>query len=59
MVNKHGIVFVDVVQREQFDTLVTRTISAPIYIDIKLLQALGMWDDINALLGDLGWHDHV
>ena len=31
--------------------MVTRKISEPKYIDINLLQALGLWDDLNTLLG--------
>ncbi|KAJ8431382.1 hypothetical protein Cgig2_027976 [Carnegiea gigantea] len=57
--NKHGIIFVDDLQREKYDALVARKISAPKYIDVELLQALRMWDDVNALLGHLGWPDYV
>ena len=41
------------------DDVVIRKISTPKYIDVELLQALGMWDDMNTLLGHLGWHDNV
>ena len=34
-------------------------ISAPKYIDVELLQALVMWDDMHTLIGHLGWHDYV
>lgn len=53
LTNKHGIVFVDEVQCEKYDGLVTKKISAPKYINVKLLQALGMWDDMNARVGHL------
>jgi len=39
--------------------LVTRKIITVKYIDVELLQALGMWDDMNTLLGHLGWRDYV
>ena len=59
MVNKHGIVLVDNVQCERYDALVTRKISAPKYIDDEFLKALGMWDDMNAMLSHLGWRHYV
>ena len=49
----------DDLQREKYDALVTRKISAPKYIDVELLQALGMWDNMNALLSHLGWSDYM
>ena len=49
----------DDLQREKYDALATRKISAPKYIDVESLQALGMCDDVNSLLGHLGWSDYV
>ena len=54
MISKHGIVFVNDTQCEHYDALVIREISDTKCIDIDLLQALGLWDDLNALLGVLG-----
>ena len=51
--------FVDDVERERYDVLITRKISEPKYLDVELLQALGLWDNINAFLGRLGWSDYV
>jgi len=59
VINKYNIVFVEDVQRERYDALVTRKISAPKYIDVELLQGLGMWDDMNASIGHLGYCDYV
>jgi len=49
----------DDVQCERYDASVTRKISAPKYIDVGFLQALGMWDDVNTSVGHLGWRDYV
>ena len=51
--------FVDGVQCERYDTLFTRRISEPKYLNVEMLQALDMWNDIDALLGHLGWLDYV
>ena len=54
VVNKHDIVFVDDVQRERYDALMSRIISEPKYVDTSLLRLLHLWDDLNALFGVLG-----
>lgn len=58
-VNKHKIVWLDDDQVDRYDTVATRPISAPKYLDADYLRSLDLWDDLALLFERLGWMDYT
>ena len=59
MINKYNIAFLDAEHAKRYDTIVSRKICAPSYLDVDMLRTLHLYDDLVILLGNLGWTDFV
>jgi len=54
VINKYNIVFVDAEHASRCDSIVTRKLSAPSYLDRHILDIVSFYDDLRRLLGILG-----
>jgi len=52
-------VFVDVEHASRYDSIVTRKISAPSYLDRQMLETMSLYDDLRRLLVNLGSENFV
>ena len=59
VINKYHIAFLDAEHAKRYDTIVSRKICAPSYLDVDMLRTLHLYDDLVILLGNLGWTDFV
>ena len=51
--------FVDAEHESRYDSIVTRKISAPSYLDRQMLEPMSLYDDLRRLLVNLGWENFV
>uniref|UniRef100_A0A7C8ZKD9 Arabidopsis retrotransposon Orf1 C-terminal domain-containing protein n=1 Tax=Opuntia streptacantha TaxID=393608 RepID=A0A7C8ZKD9_OPUST len=59
VINKYRLVFVDAEHESRYDSIVTRKISAPSYLDRQMLETMSSYDDLRRLLVNLGWANFV
>ena len=55
VINKYHLVFMDAEHASRYDSIVTRKLSAPRYLDRQMLETLSLYDDLRRLLVTLGW----
>jgi len=49
----------DAEHASRYDSIVTRKLSAPSYLDRQILETVSFYDDLRRLLGNLGWEHFV
>ena len=58
-INKYALQFIDQEQTIHYDSIVSRRITEPKYIEFVMLKSLAMWESINEFLEVAGWVDHM